>query len=70
MPGVCSFNDAWLTEDGLKDWVCWDGKDQHVALFKVYQKSFSIKSMGKAALFSHAEGAKQKDLLALALTGA
>ena len=61
------FNDAWLTEDGLKDWVCRDSKDQHVALCKVSHKLFSIKSMGKAALLSHAEGAKHKDLLALAL---
>ena len=53
MPELCSFNDAWLTEDGC---VCRDVKDQHIALCKVRNKSFSIKMMSKAATLSHADG--------------
>ena len=63
MPGVCTFNDEWTTEDGLKDWVARDPTDNHKAMCLVCRKSFVIQTMGKAALLSHAKGAKHLSLL-------
>ena len=63
MPGVWTFNDEWTTEDGLKDWVARDPTDNHKAMCLVCRKSFVIQTMGKAALLSHAKGAKHLSLL-------
>ena len=70
MPGICSFNDAWLANAEFKKWVARDAKNRHKEICTICKKSFSIKAMGKVGLISHADGNKHKQLLSLQLTAA
>ena len=67
MPGLCLFNDAWLTEDVFMIGFAEMLKTSMLHCVRFAKKSFSIKTMGQAALLSHAEGEKHQHLLALAL---
>jgi len=64
MPGDCSFNTVWLRNDIYRNWLVQDKLlPSSNARCKICLKSFDIRSMGEAALKSHMNGKKHKELM-------
>ena len=61
---VAKFNPAWCEEEEFKLWlVCPPGTDTSTAYCTLCKTGFSVASMGKSGLRSHASGAKHKKLV-------
>lgn len=54
------FQDNWLEDEEYKVWLQKDSKDETQAYCKLCMKSFSIASLGKSSISSHASGEKHK----------
>ena len=64
MPGVCTFNAAWLGDASYSNWLLRDkGRPDTMARCQTCLKSFDIANMGEAALKSHMRGKKHKELM-------
>ena len=62
--GKCAFSDRWLRNSAYGSWLQ-QGKDKGQAGCRLCCKFFNITSMGKAALKSHAKGAKHVEVVKL-----
>ncbi|XP_051280467.1 uncharacterized protein LOC127376994 isoform X1 [Dicentrarchus labrax] len=60
MPGKCKFQNSWLSKGIYKDWLAKDVQDIHFARCRACGKSIKLRTMGEAALTSHAGGAGHK----------
>ncbi|GBM74428.1 hypothetical protein AVEN_39220-1 [Araneus ventricosus] len=62
MAGKCIFNNAWLEMPAYKMWLQRNVSDVHSARCTICYKNFSVASMGKSAVKSHAKSRKHIDL--------
>ncbi len=58
MPGMCRFNNSWLTNPSFENWVEKNASDPRTAKCRACSKIIDIANMGEAALKSHSTSKK------------